>query len=87
MATATAQVVTNKSYDVNLSDDEAQFLKWLLGNRIIGKGKWRTVSDGIWDALHRANIENVRVPMKAKGGGVTTSVFGGNGFVELAEAE
>lgn len=53
---ATFKVNKTNQYDLSIDEDEAQFLRLILGNFIVGTGKWRRISDGIWDALDCAAL-------------------------------
>ena len=56
MAKATVVKVAVKSVTLELSEDEARFLRTLLGRNVIGEGLRYKLSDPIYTALDDAGI-------------------------------
>ena len=45
----------NPRFKLDISSDEFEFLLRLLGNHIVGEGRFRTISNGIFQALDNCN--------------------------------
>lgn len=47
---------------LELTEEEASFIRFLVGKKVIGGGHWRNVNDTVYTALADARVPSIEVP-------------------------
>jgi hypothetical protein len=57
-----AKIVSRGNVTVEFTTEEFDFLSRLLGHHVVGSGKFRDISDGIFQVLYNNKLETRRLP-------------------------